>query len=720
MLESQVGSIQSTLAELVCTLKAANTANGIGNGTGTGGGGGENGGPSSSSAASSARSRHHQPQQQQQQREEYASPTIYNGAADPLPNMAQYEGSLISIISPAASGGADHHLHQHAGSSTAAAESSLPSAYRSYPYGSNGGGGPSSSSTAAGVYSHPHHGGSTRTVPLSIPDNHPYPLPPPIPTSRHGPRSSSHAGVGGSSSSSSALPGGVLGGRQLPTNPSSASGSVYANLLSQALYPHRQKHHVGPATSSARTTPAGSEADEDELLHREELEFPTRSALEPLGAMGRLAQAALLEQDGPAASGAAGAGSLMGGQQAAGEGPGEPSSSTTAGGRSSLGGKKEPGSGTGKGGLDGLLLLAEGAKHSPKADESGSAGPSTAANSPSASGPLAESSTAGGAGTSAAAALEGESRRPGKRARFAENDDEANGRGGSRLSSSSGGRHTIGVDGGRRPLSAGTGLRESHILGGPGMAGGDGGPPIGKDGRILDCIDAGIVDLEEGRELFDMCVLALSVRLVQVGRRRRIVPWPSQTDLTLRAPVTGRAPFASYPSTSPVATTLKSACLVFAWRDLIPAPDNPVHLTRSATLGSADGRLSASVPCASSAPGSATAAGPSRRLRSGSGITSGASRKRRCSRRRPGSRPSRRRSSSPAGTSTAGSSAAMRFDWRSSSAATRPSLGSRGQAWAPVGRQSRLRRIARSSSWPAFGSVSCVLLLLNCRRCPGS
>lgn len=484
-LETQVGSIQSTLAELVSTLKAANSANGIG--------------PDSAPARSGSSQAHHPPSQQPQPRavDPFGnSPRFYNGSADPLPNMNNYEGSLISIISPS--------THASGLPTTAPYRSQQPA----FTIGT--GGGPSSSSASSSL-SRP-----LRTAPLSIPDNHPYPLPPPIPSrqassashpsggfvpfqgmhSRAGagggggggadhisPRTDSSSQHSGSTHSSrhhahgvaqhqhqqhaAALSGLLSGGnssgrQQLPSNPgggpSSGGGGSgsnnggagqggashsYANLLHQSLYP-LQKHDR--PTSSARTTPAGSEADENELLRAEELDFPTRSALEPLGAMGRLAQAALQdvpkEAPTPAGSGSAdGAGGSAGG-----------------------------------GGLDGLMLLAEGANHTPSGRSAGE---------PSAS------STGAGGGTAGA---EGGPARPGKRARFADvsDDDDVDGAAARRT------REAI--------LSAGTGLKESHIVGGPGMAGGFGGPPVGLNGRILDCIDAGVVSLEEGKMLFDMCV----------------------------------------------------------------------------------------------------------------------------------------------------------------------------------------------------------------------
>lgn len=477
-LESQVGSIQSTLSELVSTLKAANSANGIGN-------------PPPPP---------HQPQQQMipsyQQSDTLTSsfsPSFYSGngstaggagGSEALPNMAQYEGSLINIINPTLGSASTSNGRS---SSVDAAyphhsmDSSQPLSYRSHSF---------NPPLASASTTFPSSSRTHSTAPLSIPDNHPYPLPPPIPsrsassashpsstfvpfqgmnarpsstTDTHlSPRTDSSSHSGGSlGASSRGVPppnplNSVYGRRQLPTQPPSSSTTSYSNLLTQSLYPLARNDLP---TSSARTTPAGSEVDENEQMQREEFDFPTRSGLEPLGAMGRLAQAAL------------------------GDGPREAPTPARLDDDGAAGGASG-------GGMEGLMLLAvqgAGQPASSTTDGTSKAGPNGSTVDP----------TTSTASTTTKDAEESDVR-PGKRARFASGEPTD-------LVSGSGNANFKGPHVG----SAGAGLKESHILGGPGMAGGVGGPPAGKDGRILDCIDAGVIGLEEGKELVDMCVFVV-------------------------------------------------------------------------------------------------------------------------------------------------------------------------------------------------------------------
>jgi hypothetical protein len=98
------------------------------------------------------------------------------------------------------------------------------------------------------------------------------------------------------------------------------------------------------------------------------------------------------------------------------------------------------------------------------------------------------------AATSGLMLLAGEGERAMKKARFDVSDTSGKGKGRER------GRGGNATDGGVKGAT-GPGGKKDPFLEGPGMGGGEGGPPIGADGKILDCIEAGVVSEEDARQL---------------------------------------------------------------------------------------------------------------------------------------------------------------------------------------------------------------------------
>ncbi|CDZ97607.1 er-associated protein catabolism-related protein [Phaffia rhodozyma] len=206
-------------------------------------------------------------------------------------------------------------------------------------------------------------------------------------------------------------------------------------------YPHPNHHGLfAPQISSARTSPAGSEADENEL--ELEMELPSSALTNPLGAMGDLAQAAGGQIDQAVVS------------------------------------VRQEETEEDGGGISALMLLA-------------------------------------GAGSEA---------RPSKRARFQDNPKEEQSHekkeklntdtGGKRTSTSGASRGGAGTGrikserglgaAGNKPDEENGGIKNTALEEGPGMRGSIGGPPVGPNGVILDCVDAGLVGDEEARTLFEL------------------------------------------------------------------------------------------------------------------------------------------------------------------------------------------------------------------------
>lgn len=111
------------------------------------------------------------------------------------------------------------------------------------------------------------------------------------------------------------------------------------------------------------------------------------------------------------------------------------------------------------------------------------------------------------AATSGLLLLAGEGERAMKKARFAILDPHGKGKGREgRLKGRGEGLDGKGINDGGGLNSGGVGgvNKRDPFLEGPGMGGGEGGPPIASDGRILDAIEAGVLTEEEARELVKM------------------------------------------------------------------------------------------------------------------------------------------------------------------------------------------------------------------------